>query len=111
MPLISDASESTAHDTFVWHEFDYWSTKLHRYAVRNGDWKLLLNPRDTSPLPDGKALVENLEGTFLYNLADDPGETNNVREQHPDIVNRLLGIRDAYVAELEAMGRFDYPAE
>ena len=42
--LISDASESTAHDTFVWHQFDYWSTKLHRYAVREGEWKLLLNP-------------------------------------------------------------------
>ena len=111
VPLISDASESTAHDTFVWHQFDYRSTKLHRYAVREGDWKLLLNPRDTSPLPDGKALVETLEGTFLYNLADDPGETNNVHEQHPDIVNRLLGIRDEYVAELEAMGRFDSPSE
>ena len=72
---------------------------------------MLLNPRDTSPLPDGKALVETLEGTFLYNLADDPGETNNVHEQHPDIVNRLLGIRDEYVAELEAMGRFDSPSE
>ena len=110
-PLISDASESTTHDSFVWHQFDYWRTKNHSYAVREGDWKLLLNPRETSPLPDGKAIDENLEGTFLYNLADDPGETQNVHEQHPEVVTRLLAIRDAYVAELEAMGRFDYPAQ
>ena len=110
-PLISDASEPTAHDGFVWHQYDYWSTKLHRYAIREGDWKLLLNPRDTSPLPDGTAMVENLEGAFLYNLADDPGETQNVHDQHPEVVTRLLAIRDEYVAELEALSRFDYPAQ
>lgn len=46
-----------------------------RGAVRKGDWKLL----KVATLP-GK--------TELYNLADDPGETKNVADQHPE------GLRD-----------------
>jgi N-acetylgalactosamine-6-sulfatase len=44
-------------------------------AVRDGDWKLLMDP-------DGSRLE-------LYELATDPAEGQNVAERHPEVVRRL----------------------
>ncbi|MFC2115930.1 arylsulfatase [Bacteroidota bacterium] len=58
--------------------------------IRSGDWKLI------NQLGSGgfskPSLIEPGPGDpagQLYNLADDPGETNNVYLQHPEIVSRL----------------------
>ena len=58
------------------HEDILINVEAFRGAIRKGDWKLV----KIALLP-GK--VE------LFNLARDPGEKNNVAEQHPDIVNDL----------------------
>lgn len=58
--------------------------------IRSGDWKLInqlgsggfSKPSRIEPGPDDPA-------GQLYNLADDPGETNNVYLEHPEIVDRL----------------------
>jgi arylsulfatase A-like enzyme len=58
--------------------------------IRSGDWKLInqlgsggfSEPNHIEPEPGDP------EGQ-LYNLADDPGETNNIYAEHPDIVARL----------------------
>ena len=58
--------------------------------IRSGDWKLInqlgsggfSKPNRIEPGPGDP------EGQ-LYNLADDPGETNNLYSEHPDIVARL----------------------
>jgi len=44
-------------------------------AIRDGDWKLLMNP-------DGKRVE-------LYEIPKDPTELDNVAVQHPDVVRRL----------------------
>lgn len=44
-------------------------------AIRDGDWKLLMNP-DRSRLE-------------LYDIPNDPMELNNIADAHPDIVDRL----------------------
>jgi N-acetylgalactosamine-6-sulfatase len=44
-------------------------------AIRDGQWKLLLNP--------DKSRIE------LYDIPNDPGEQNNLAEKYPDIVTRL----------------------
>jgi arylsulfatase A len=57
-------------------------------CVRAGDWKAIrtqLNPKAGSR--DAQSAV--LE---LYNLAHDPGETNNVAKQHPDVVKQLSAL-------------------
>ena len=46
-----------------------------RYAVRSGDWKLVM---ETKKL-----------GRELYNLAKDPQETRNVLKQHPEVAEKL----------------------
>ncbi len=59
------------------------------WAVRQGDWKLVANTRD--PQDGGGNQKVDL---FLANLADDPGETTNQAENHPDIVERLKKLHE-----------------
>ncbi|HVX11255.1 MAG TPA: arylsulfatase [Pirellulales bacterium] len=71
--------------------------KLHRYlyweyhsggraqAVRFGDWKAVRNNVNKAP----HATPE------LYNLADDPSETTNVADRHPDVAERAAAYMKA----------------
>jgi arylsulfatase A-like enzyme len=58
------------------------------FALRNGDWKLIVESKeggyDNPP-------VAGSEGQ-LYNLKEDPYETHNLYEAEPEIVNDLLAI-------------------
>ncbi len=67
------------------------------YSIREGNWKLELGlgsggfsePREVEPAPGG------VQGQ-LYDLASDPRELYNVWAQHPDTVERLTKLLDAY---------------
>ena len=58
--------------------------------IRSGEWKLIdqlgsggfSKPNHIEPGPGDPP-------GQLYNLAEDPGETNNVYLEHPEIVERL----------------------
>lgn len=63
------------------------------WAVREGDWKLLGNTRDTSKRDPGSPRVT----MFLANLKDDPGETTNLAEQHPEILTRLRKLHEQHL--------------
>ncbi|MDB5328767.1 MAG: sulfatase [Phycisphaerales bacterium] len=87
--IIKNVEAPTHHSQFHW-----WSGGT-QWAVRDGDWKLLhdaFDPRTAKPIP-------GLE-TFLVNLGEDPGEKANVAKDHPEIVERLTGLHDAWVATL-----------
>ncbi|MCP5111464.1 MAG: sulfatase-like hydrolase/transferase [bacterium] len=66
-------------------------------VVRQGNWKLITHlgsggfsdPRRVPPAPGGPR-------GQLYNLADDPGETNNLWLDRPDLVRRLGEILQRY---------------
>jgi arylsulfatase A-like enzyme len=53
------------------------------FSVRSGPWKFV-------ETPDGKAAKPD----ELYDLAADPGETNNVAAANPDVVQRLAAALD-----------------
>ena len=57
------------------------------YAVREGDWKLLV-----ASYPDGKP------ATFLFNVKDDPKETRDLSAAEPARVRRMAAAFDAWNA-------------
>jgi arylsulfatase A-like enzyme len=83
----------------------YWGRDLQ--AVRAGRWKLHFphtyptlagRPGGTggnpAPYSQGKT------GLSLYDLEADPGETTNVATQHPEVVERLIGLAEKARDEL-----------
>jgi arylsulfatase A-like enzyme len=83
--------------------FRIFGEPFHRspqLAIRDGDWKLLLNP-DRSRLE-------------LYDLVRDPTQLDNVADKHPDVVARLSKLALEWQKTLPpgpvepAAGRSDY---
>ena len=66
-----------------------------RWAVREGDWKLIGNPNDTSK----KAALTAKDKLFLVNLKESVSEMKNLAETNPDIVQRLKKLRDDWIAK------------
>lgn len=71
-------------------EYFYYSGCLLT-GVRVGQWKLVL-PRQKNPAGTGwwGRMIEAVEKTQLFNLDKDPGESNDVAQQNPDVVKRLM---------------------
>ena len=74
VPLIKDNSVESPHDALHFDFlFEYW-------ALRKGDWKLIMNPVDI--LPNGKS--NKMKGLFLVNLREDSTESTNVADRWPN---------------------------
>jgi len=78
LPTLLGQAGQKEHETMYWefHEQD------GRQAVRKGNWKLVRY----------KVLIPAKTTTELYDLSKDLGETNNVAEQHPEIVADLMKV-------------------
>ena len=75
LPLLTEAGrESWSRDTLFWQNGQY-------QVVRHGDWKLQVN---SPKLADPKQ--------WLYNLAADPYEINDLATRYPDKVSELLKL-------------------
>jgi len=71
--------------TLFWRRAGPDFVKTHR-AARRGDWKL----------------VEDTKGkSFLYNLAQDIGETNNLADAEPARVAKLRKLLDGWEAQMD----------
>ncbi len=101
-PLLrGEANAKSPHEAF----FFYWGDGLH--AVRSGDWKLHF-PHDYRSLdgkPGGKdgkpaPYVQKHTDLALYNLSEDIGETQNVADEHADVVARLTKLADGMREQL-----------
>jgi arylsulfatase A-like enzyme len=64
------------------HEFFHWQLRGRNvwHTVRFGDWEAV-QPKADAPLE-------------LYDLKTDPGETNNVADNHPDVVKKIREIME-----------------
>jgi arylsulfatase A-like enzyme len=76
------------HESFGWEQGRQW-------AIRRGEWKLLSQPND--PTTDEPVGVDEA-GLFLVNLLRDPGEQQNLAAEQPELVERLLADRKAWVS-------------
>ena len=88
--VLKSAGEPSPHKSFYWQLGDQW-------AIREGSWKLLGNPKDNS----NKAPLGKGDNLFLTNLEKDISEMKNVASDYPETVSRLKALRDEYAAGLE----------
>ena len=91
--VISSSDAASPHRRFYWQ---FGKGERAQYAVREGAWKLLINPRDTSK----KAPLTDADDQFLVNLDDDISEMTNHATDHPDVVQRLDALRQRIAEEI-----------
>ncbi|NMC21058.1 MAG: sulfatase [Thermogutta sp.] len=102
LPLVrGDADAKSPHQALYF----YWNKELH--AVRMGKWKLHFphnyqtlagRPGGTggTPAPYERASI----GLSLFDLESDPGETKNLADQHPEVVQEMEALADAMREDL-----------
>jgi len=84
LPTLLNEGDQKQHEYLYW-EFNH---KGGRQAVRKGDWKGVIY----NVLKNKKAKIE------LYNLAEDPTESNDISDKYPEIVAEIEGImKNAHV--------------
>ena len=88
--VIKNDKAKTPHDVLHWQT---GRGRQPRWAVRQGDWKLIGNPQDTS----SKAPLTAKDKLFLVNLKESVSEMKNLAANHPDITQRLKKLHDDWV--------------
>jgi len=68
-------------------------------AVRRGPWKYIRNPIEADGSERGLNPIGAEDQVFLANLDSDPGEKNNLRRKHPDVVGELDAVAGAWLKE------------
>ena len=97
-----DISSTFTSDTTPRNELVFYSSHGILEGIRLGDWKYLeksprqaKNQKNASPEPQ----------VFLFNLADDIGEQNNVKDSHPMIIAKLKARMSKVDNEITANAR------
>jgi arylsulfatase A-like enzyme len=94
VPALTGAAKGPLREAVVHHSMD------GSFAVRQGKWKLCLCPGSggwSKPRP-GKE-DKGLPAVQLYDMERDAGETHNVQEKHPEVVERLTKLLRKYTDE------------
>ncbi len=94
LPLLRGGKEAV-RTTLVSHSSN------GSFAIREGRWKLCLCPGSggwSYPRP-GRDDTSHLPLVQLFDLQTDIGEQHNLQDRHPEIVRRLTGLLEQYVAE------------
>jgi arylsulfatase A-like enzyme len=85
-------------------EFVYYYDRNNLKAIRKGQWKLVFPAMGQTYSKPGAIGYDGFPGKYgndtvrlgLYNLATDPGEDRDVKEQFPDVVKQLSTIAENY---------------
>ncbi len=96
LPLFNADADNGSHRESVIHHSMNGS-----FAIRKGDWKLIMAPGSggwSYPRPEDP-VSETLPQIQLYNLAQDPGEENNLQDQHTEVVAELKSLLTKYILE------------
>jgi arylsulfatase A-like enzyme len=86
VPVIQSNEAVSPHQTMYWQLGTQW-------AVRDGNWKLIGNPNDTSH----KGVLTEADSLFLVNLAEDVTEMQNKASQHAEVVTRLKQLHRLWI--------------
>lgn len=98
LPLLFNEKESNViREATVHHSIN------GEFTIRKGNWKLLLSPSSggwSFPKPGtDDEVIKTLPLVQLYNMKEDPAETNNVYAEHPEIVKDLKDLMVKYVKD------------
>lgn len=88
VPMLRSAGTASPHAHFHWQSGG--SRQSPQWAVRDGDWKLVVNGVGAGPE----------EAVFLGHLGRDPGETRNLAADYQEIVQRLTRLHQAWLADV-----------
>jgi arylsulfatase A-like enzyme len=87
--FIHPGKEREARPYFYWHVG-------YLHGVRLGDWKLVLlgtfSESEQQNILKGARKTQFSDQIELYNLRSDPGETTNIADKNPEIVETLLKL-------------------
>ncbi|MFP6878840.1 MAG: sulfatase-like hydrolase/transferase [Roseibacillus sp.] len=97
--LLKNPNASSPHDKVG---FFYYRNNTPE-AVRMGKWKLRVGGAPRKNRKTGK--LARRQAPELYNLEEDIAESNNLASAHPEIVERLTRVIDAYDGDLKANAR------
>ena len=89
-PVIRSAEAESPHPVF------HWQSGGSQWAVREGDWKLIGNPKDTS----NKGPLTPADRLFLVNLVEDHSEMKNIAKEHPEVVKRLTAAHNTWLKDV-----------
>ena len=81
LPFLRGTAKGQPHDALYWRFGGMM-------AIRQGDWKLVRS-RIGPFVDDDPAVLADLSGAELFNLAEDISETTNLAAAHPDKVKAL----------------------
>ena len=81
LPYLTESTGEAPHETIYLRKYDE-----QRYAVRHGNFKLVIPEEDQPPV--------------LFNLAEDLGETNDILHSYPEKAEELEVLRQQWDAEL-----------
>ena len=101
LPLLTDKSAKSPYSFLC-----YYGRDGQLAAIRKGKWKLhLLEPSEkwAGKQPVKESLLDTRPSTsppWLYDLSSDVGETKNVAESNPKIVNELFRLAVSFDSTL-----------
>lgn len=90
--LLTEDSGTRGHDALYWA----WNKQK---AVRQGQWKLVCDGMITMGM-SRRARATGKDAVFLSDVQADPGETVNLAERHPEVVEKLLKEHEAWSADV-----------
>jgi arylsulfatase A-like enzyme len=93
LPVAASGAKSP-HDAVFWAE-------AQQLAVRRGKWKLVINGVVWDGTASGSKPLAGEDALFLSNLEEDPGETRNLRHQHPGVVDELATLAHRWRKDVE----------
>jgi len=104
-PILKNPDEAESlHEAFYFYQIDQLQ------AVRSGPWKLHL-PLESKKRNWGEPIGKVPQQ--LFNLENDIDESEDVSEQHPQVVKRLLSLAEKArksLGDMEQIGEHQRPA-
>lgn len=88
LPALLETAKEPLREAVVHH------SAPGEFAIRKGDWKLCFCAGS-----GGSSKSTDKAPLQLYQMARDKGETTNLADDHPDIVDELTSLMEQYIAE------------